>query len=245
LVAGLGLLGSEVAPLLAAVGIGALLLVDCGTVDFTNIYRQRLYERKDVYQAKVDVVARRLGGTGTSVEASRLTIPTVSGNARHILQALALLDGLVARASLVIGALDSFSGRAVLQALCLARRVAFLSVALDEEQGRLFLNVPDRPNCYACGRPLNAEMDRGVCTIAPIELPPIVGGLAFRLAMDFFHNRCTAARDVQLYADDLSIAEQQLGDSDEQCDLCGPHGVVRGAEDHLHERIFRWLIGEP
>ena len=48
-IAGLGLLGCEVATLLTACGVGNLVLIDHGTVDFTNIFRQRLYERRDVY----------------------------------------------------------------------------------------------------------------------------------------------------------------------------------------------------
>ncbi len=248
LVAGLGLLGSEVITLLAAVGVGNLILVDRGVVDFTNIYRQRLYTRKDVYQAKVDVAAQLLSGIGTEVSAHRLSIPTVSSPMQDAQERLSELEGLVARANIVIGALDSFSGRAVLQALCLKNKVPFLSVALDLfdaiglTQATLFLSLPDRPGCYACGRKLVPARDSGVCTIAPLEFPPIIGGLAFRLIMNILHNQVSSAQAYQIYSN-LNIEEQDLASADPQCEICGTNGLMARNDAELYRRIQTWFNG--
>ncbi len=248
LVAGLGLLGSELVLLLIAVGLGKLSLVDEGTVDFTNIYRQRLYESGDVYQPKVEVAVRRLAGSGMEVEGHRLSIPMVSGNPNRFQDALARLDGLVAQSKLVIGTVDSFSARAVLQALCLHHRVPFLSVALDwldpvGAQAGIFLAMPDRPGCYACGRGLVPAWDRGVCTVAPLEFSPIASGFAFRLAMNILHGRVAASRAIQIYPD-LSVEEHDLAGADPQCAVCGPDGVGRKDKESLFKNLSRWLIGE-
>jgi molybdopterin/thiamine biosynthesis adenylyltransferase len=248
LVAGLGLLGSEMVPLLVAAGLGRLSLVDDGAVDFTNIYRQRLYERNDVYQAKVDVAARRLAGSGITVEAHRLSIPAVSGNSAQFQEALEALDKLVAQSTLVIGTLDSFSARAVLQAICLHHRVHFLSVALDlldpiGAQASMFLAAADQPGCYACGRSLVPVWDRGACTVAPLEFPPIVSGVAFRLVLDVLQGRSNASRAVQVYAN-LNVEQQEIGAADPQCAVCGPNGVVHGQKGNLFHRIQAWLQGE-
>lgn len=250
LVAGVGLLGSELVQLLMAAGIGKLTLVDEGTVDFTNIYRQRLYERMDVYQAKIDVAVRRLSGAGIEVEGHRISIPTVSSDPNKVPDRLAELDALVAQSSLVVGTLDSFSGRAVLQALCLHRQVPFLSVALDwlgpiGAQASIFLGLPERPGCYACGRSLVPARDHGVCTIAPLEFSPIASGFAFQLALNLLHGRVVTSRAIQIYPN-LNVEEQQISSADPQCAICGADGVLlKGkANANLYSELHRWLHGD-
>lgn len=249
LVAGLGLLGSELAPLLTAAGVGELLLLDHGSVDFTNIYRQRLYERKDVFQAKATVAARRLRGAGGKVEGHHLAIPALGGSTPGSRENLEKLDGLVARSSLVIGALDSYSARAVLQVLCLARGVPFLSLALDlftdlsVALGSLFLALPGKPGCYACSGKLDGKHDSGVCTVAPLELPPIVGGLALRLALQVLQGRVSTPCRVNL-SPALTVEQQDIAGADPQCEVCGPTGVVRHGEGDLYEHIQAWLAGQ-
>jgi molybdopterin/thiamine biosynthesis adenylyltransferase len=248
LVAGVGLLGSELVLLLTASGLGRLALVDEGTVDFTNIYRQQLYERLDVYQAKVNVAVRRLSGAGIQVEGHRISIPTVSGNPNQVQNTLAALDALVAQSSLVIGTVDSFSGRAVLQTLCLHRQVPFLSVALDwldpiGAQSSIFLALPERPGCYACGRSLAPARDHGVCTIAPLEFSPIASGFAFRVAMNVLHGRVISSKAIQIYHN-LNVEEQEISNADPQCAICGPDGVWLKGKENPFKQIHRWLHGD-
>jgi molybdopterin/thiamine biosynthesis adenylyltransferase len=248
LVAGVGLLGSELVLLLMAAGIGKLILVDEGTVDFTNIYRQRLYERIDVYQAKTDVAMRRLSGAGTQVEGHRISIPTASGGPNKVSNTLAELDALVAQSNLVIGTVDSFSGRAVLQALCLHRQVPFLSVALDwlgpvGAQASIFLALSERPGCYACGRSLVPGQDHGVCTVAPLEFSPIASGFAFRLAMSLLNGRIVTSRAIQIYSN-LEVEEQEISNADPQCAICGADGVLLKGKADLYQEIHRWLHGD-
>ena len=58
-IAGLGGLGSNVAVMLTRAGIGHLVLVDCDTVDATNLNRQD-YTRADIGRRKTDAVKDRL-----------------------------------------------------------------------------------------------------------------------------------------------------------------------------------------
>jgi molybdopterin/thiamine biosynthesis adenylyltransferase len=250
---GLGLLGSELASLLTATGLGELHLVDHGAVDFTNIHRQRLYGCRDVYQPKVAVAASRMAGAGIKVTGHRLTVPTLAGEPGQTLDALTAVDALVARAQLVVGALDSFSGRAVLQALCLHRRVPFLSVALGMAdltglaQADLSLSLPDRPGCYACDRRLLPRQDSALCTIAPLEFAPIAAGLGLRLAMDVLHGRAQNALRMQVSEDadtHVRVTVQQIGSAVAECEVCGSNGLVGRTEATLFQRIRRWLLPE-
>lgn len=49
LVAGVGLLGADIAFDCAVLGIKNLTIIDYGSVDWFNIYRQSLYSKKDVF----------------------------------------------------------------------------------------------------------------------------------------------------------------------------------------------------
>ena len=171
LVAGVGLLGSELVMLLMAAGIGRLfwsmrvplispISIGNACMSASTFTRRRLMWQCVAFQAPVP---------------SRGISYFYSNGIRQSEQSseeLAELDALVAQSSLVIGTVDSFSGRAVLQALCLHRQVPFLSVALDwlgpiGAQASIFLALPEQPGCYACGRSLVAARDHGLCTIAP------------------------------------------------------------------------------
>ncbi len=245
-IAGVGLLGCEVSTLFTACGIGNLVLLDQGTVDFANIYRQRLYEKNDVYQPKVSVACRRLAGSGVKVTGHRVSIPTVSTSSIDCGPALKALDGYLENADLVVGALDCFSGRAVLQALCLRRRIPFLSLALDvvnvraQALGNLYLSMPGRPACYACGRRLKPALDSGSCTVAPAEFAPIVGSLGVTLGLDVLHHRVGNAQAIQVYSD-LQVETQIIGGADEECQICGPAGVGSEDEETLYSNLAKWL----
>lgn len=248
-VAGVGLLGSEVASLLAACGVGHLVLLDSGVVDFANVFRQRLYTRRDVYRPKAEVAAARLSEGGGTVDGHRLSIPNVGGDAAT---GLTGLDGLVAEADLVVGAVDSFSGRAVLQALCLRRRVPFLSTSVGlvapGGQADIFLALPNRPGCYACSRRLMPTLDTAACTLAPPELAPIAGGIVLRLAIELLHGQVHTAREVTVSetAEVLfRVDVKQIGSADPACEVCGPEGLrpSDGTDDEFFARVHTWLTG--
>jgi len=60
LVAGLGGLGSISSSYLAAAGVGRIRIVDCDTVDISNLNRQLLHWSRDLKRAKVESAAEKL-----------------------------------------------------------------------------------------------------------------------------------------------------------------------------------------
>lgn len=67
LVVGAGGLGSPLSLYLAAAGVGAIGIVDCDTVDFSNLQRQILYSTDSVGKSKLSEAKARLQGLNPNV----------------------------------------------------------------------------------------------------------------------------------------------------------------------------------
>src|SRR2546430_14637269 len=51
----------------------------------------------------------------------------------------------------------------------------------------------------ACSRKLVKEADTVPCTVAPLELAPVVGGVGFRLAMEVLDGRAHTTQQIEIY----------------------------------------------
>lgn len=106
LVAGAGGLGSNVALLLARLGVGALIIRDPGVLDAPDLNRQVLYTPADLGRVKVDVARERLREINPRLELD-LAYERISAESR------------LPQADICFDCLDSFSARAALEsALC-------------------------------------------------------------------------------------------------------------------------------
>lgn len=147
-VVGLGGLGSVVAQQLGYLGVGSLILVDGDVVDTTNLNRIVGATREDIGRKKVDVAARTI--SAASPETEVLALPSTLQEGEAISQ--------VEEADLVIGCVDTDSGRQIMNELALAYLVPLIDcgvgiIAEDEEiveaGGRVSVWVPGSP-CLLC-----------------------------------------------------------------------------------------------
>jgi hypothetical protein len=77
LIAGVGLIGADLAMHCATIGIKKLFVLDYGSVDWYNIYRQTLYLKDDVFQPKVEIARLNLKKYGgIEVVPIQLEIPS-------------------------------------------------------------------------------------------------------------------------------------------------------------------------
>ncbi|CAG0987551.1 partial Sulfur carrier protein ThiS adenylyltransferase, partial [Anaerolineae bacterium] len=103
LIGGVGLLGSEIAFNLALLGVGKITVVDNGSVDWYNIYRQIIFTRNDVYRRKVDVIKERLEDMGgVQVNPIFQEVPCWGSihNYLDLISDLEMLDSVITRADL-------------------------------------------------------------------------------------------------------------------------------------------------
>lgn len=248
LIGGVGLLGSEIAFNLAILGVGNITVIDNGIVDWYNIYRQGPFTRHDVYKRKVDVIKERLEDMGIiEVHPLFIEVPCWGGPLSHsdMLANLRLLDQAIVQADIVIGAFDRFSPRAVMQAICLARKRPFVVAALDGRMGRVVLYDKVDDGCYCCGSPnprRSRWYDGGVCTLASLESQRMVASFATKLVIERLQGQDMPYNRIDLYSAGLRIELHKVRGS-ESCSLCSQKGVNarRFSGDNLAEAVISWL----
>lgn len=248
LIAGVGLLGSEIALNLATLGVGNISIIDNGNVDWTNIYRQPLYSKQDVYKRKVDTAMARLEEMGIiKVTPMTLEIPSWSSSMRkeEVVENILHLDEVVRDADIVIGALDTFSPRAVLQFMCLFRNRPFVAAALEANVGyvRMFdENAHD--GCYCCGFPDPSKTkwpDGGACTLSTLESQKIIAGFATKFIVDKLEGKDVHVNKVSYYAQTMKT-ETFTESNSPLCSLCGDSGVIKSFQNDLTNAIIDYLF---
>ncbi|MFF4036003.1 HesA/MoeB/ThiF family protein [Streptomyces sviceus] len=249
LIGGVGLIGSEVAVNLAVLGIGHIIAVDSGFVDWFNIYRQTAFSKTDVYLAKVDALKQRLEEFGNiNVEAMAFEVPSWRSTESRddLVERMGALDEVISRSDLIVGAFDSFSPRALLQALCLNRKRPFLAAALEPEVGHVMLYENPEDGCYCCGLPDPRDggwVEGGACTLASLDSQRIVGAIATKVAIE----RVTGVQpDANEFRYDRRSSEVVTAThkASRLCSLCGSAGAVRpqvGNGNPL-QKIADWLF---
>ena len=150
---------------------------------------------------------------------------------------------------MVVGTLDSFSSRAVLQVMCRIHGVPFLAASLDYlpalgmTQGSIGLYNGDSGPCYGCGSGLKMQKDRGACTNAPIEFPGIVNSMAAKYLIEALQTDNNIAPLACRVYHDHRIEIQPLGNAAESCEVCSFWQQAREETvSQWTERLIGWLI---
>ncbi|MDO4696445.1 MAG: HesA/MoeB/ThiF family protein [Neisseria sp.] len=141
-VLGCGGLASAALPILAASGIGTLIIADGDCVDDTNLQRQTAFTEADIGKNKALALAGRLKNTN-----SRCTV-------RPITEKLDA-DGIAAalsRADFALDCSDNAAARHSLNRACVQAEKPLVSGAAVRFEGQIAVYRPDLPDtpCYAC-----------------------------------------------------------------------------------------------
>lgn len=139
-VAGCGALGNETAKNLALMGVGTLVVVDFDRIEISNLVRSVLFRPADVGRAKAEVVAERLA----ELHPDGLFHPVVG----DLWCDLGL--GVVRRADLVIGCLDSVNARFALNRLAMRAGTPWLDGGLGVMACQVSRYEPGLGACYEC-----------------------------------------------------------------------------------------------
>jgi len=140
LIAGLGGLGCPNAANLAYAGIGKLTLIDCDSVDFSNLNRQTLHWEKDVGVLKVISGAAKLAEMNSKTEIVPLNVKITADNAGKLL----------AGVDLVMDCMDNMETRFILNECCVKEGVPFIHGGISGLEGQVTTIIPGKTPCLEC-----------------------------------------------------------------------------------------------
>ena len=140
LVAGAGGLGTPNALYLAAAGIGRLTLVDCDTIEPSNLNRQILHWESDVGRAKTESAASKLSQVNAQVSIDARPVRIDSHN----------VSDLVAGHDVVVDAMDNFGTRRLLNRACVEQGIPFVYGGVQGLGGMITTLKPPLTGCLDC-----------------------------------------------------------------------------------------------
>jgi molybdopterin/thiamine biosynthesis adenylyltransferase len=142
---GLGGIGSNVAMILAAAGVGTLVYADRDRVEIHNLTRQFLYEEADIGQWKVDAATRRLRAVNSEVAVQGI---------RGSLDSTRLVDEFFTICDVVLLSADSPPEvGAWMNAAALEHGLPYSTAGYIDTFGVIGpLVVPGTTSCYECCR---------------------------------------------------------------------------------------------
>jgi adenylyltransferase/sulfurtransferase len=137
-IVGAGGIGAAVIPALAGAGVGFMTIIDCDTVDLSNLQRQPLYGTADAGKSKAPVAAEFVARRNPHVTVQVIEQRIEPGNSATIL----------AEHDLIIDGTDNFATRLIVGDAAIALAIPLISAAAQQFQGQvaLFRGKP----CYRC-----------------------------------------------------------------------------------------------
>ncbi len=139
-VVGLGATGSVIAAWLARAGVGHLTLIDRDLVEASNLQRQILFLEEDVYRAKAETAALRLGMANSQVDLRAEVADLTSGNARR------LLTGF----DLIMDGTDNFEARFLINDFSILTGTPWIYSGAIGGEGLVWPIDPPRTPCLRC-----------------------------------------------------------------------------------------------
>jgi molybdopterin-synthase adenylyltransferase len=141
-VIGLGGIGAPVVQYLAAAGVGHLRLLDCDSVELSNLQRQVIYQAHDVGQPKNEMAAGWVEGFDSAIQVEDGKVRIDPSNA----------DSYIAKTDLVVDGTDNFAARLAISDACVRQGIPLTSAALGRFQGQVanFAGHLEGHSCYRC-----------------------------------------------------------------------------------------------
>ena len=142
LLIGAGGVGSPALQYLAAAGVGRITVVDCDSVDASNLQRQTVFGTSDIGQSKAERAAQWV----------RNFDPAIAITARDMRIGADNAAALVAGHDLVLDGSDNFATRLAVSDACVAAGIPLTSVAVGRFQGQVanFAGHLADQACYRC-----------------------------------------------------------------------------------------------
>jgi len=205
LVVGTGGLGSPVAYYLAASGVGHIGIVDCDTVDLSNLNRQILYGTKDLGKPKVEQAKIKLEAVNPDITVSTFQEKFDKSNGERICRGF----------DVVVDCLDNFAARFVMNDVCLKLKIPMVHAGVYKYFGQTLTVIPHKGPCLRCIYPDGENLDGSApsCSQDGIlgVVPGILGTLQVMEVMKLLLNLGEPNSGNILYFDGLSLSFDRIG----------------------------------
>jgi adenylyltransferase/sulfurtransferase len=139
-IAGAGGLGSIISIYMAAAGFGRIRIVDCDSVEQSNLNRQVLHKTKDVGRNKADSAYETLTAINPDIKVDAL-VQTISEDN---------IDRLLQGCDLIMDAMDNYPTRYLLNRAALQKNIPLIHGAISGYQGQATTILPGKTACLAC-----------------------------------------------------------------------------------------------
>ena len=215
LIIGAGGLGSPAALYLAASGVGTITLVDHDVVDLTNLQRQIAHTTERVGQPKVASAAQAMHAINPDVQ-----VRCIQQHADE-----ALLEELVAQATVVLDCCDNYRTRQLVNAACVKHRTPLVAGAIIRFDGQITVFDPrqDTSPCYACLFAPDEEFEEVQCSTMGVFAPlvGIIGTMQAAEALKLITSVGTPLQGKLLMLDGLHMEWTRMRTSrNPDCSVC-------------------------
>ena len=225
LIVGAGGLGSPAAVYLAAAGVGTLGIVDHDELELSNLQRQILHHTPDVGRPKVESAQETIDRYNPDVQVIPHRVRLTSANAMEI----------IAPYDMVLGAVDNFATRYLLNDACYLTGKPFIDGAVFLFEGQATVFIPGR-GCYRCLFP--APPPAGVMP-NPSQvgllgvLPGVIGVIEAFEALKLILGLGESLAGRLLIFDALAMEFRQVKTRrDPRCPLCGDAPTIHELGDY-------------
>ena len=224
LVVGAGGLGSPAALYLAASGIGTLGIVDCDTVDVSNLQRQVLFVTQDVGRPKASAARERLVALNPGIRIVAHAVELAAANVAEI----------VNQYDVVVDGSDRIATRYLINDACVIFGKALVSAAIYRFEGQAMTYLPSRGPCYRCLFPDAAAdattscAEAGVLGVLPGVLGTIQATETIKMVLgigELLLGRLLAYDALEMRFREFSFARRP------DCAVCGDAPSIRAPRD--------------
>jgi len=139
-IAGAGGLGSVVSIYMATAGFGKITIVDCDSVELSNLNRQILHRSDDVGRNKAESAFETLSSINPEIEVDALVETIDEDN----------IDRLLCGSDLIMDAMDNFPTRYLLNKAAQQKRIPLFHGAISGWQGQATTIIPGMTACLRC-----------------------------------------------------------------------------------------------
>ncbi len=186
LIVGVGGLGSPIATLLTAAGVGRIGIVDSDVVSLSNLPRQTLYTTDDIARPKVECAKSRLERMNPLVEIQALYMRLDEESAEKV----------VSRYDMVVDACDNRATRYLLDAVTQRLNIPYIYGAISGFEGQVSIfnsnGAGSYSDLYPAEKTLLSRVDTPPSVMA--TTPAIIGAIeaneALKLAIGYHDTLC-------------------------------------------------------